>query len=117
MNDNYFPIVFDNEGTGFSVTNAGTAPAPCVVTLIPRVSLVRITITGLSVDPIVINNVAANDVIVIDGENRTFTINGANDWEKYGGWQFPRLAPGVNEITISNGSQMAVEIAYNARYL
>lgn len=117
MNNNYYPIVFDLEGTGFSVTNAGTAPAPCVLTIVPRVNLLNITIEGLSKDPIIITNVAANDTVVLDGENNTFTINGTNAWDKFGGWQFPRLEPGINNITISNGQQMDVEIAYNVRYI
>ncbi len=117
MADNYYPITFDLEGTGFSVTNTGTAPSPCVITIVPRVSLLNVSIEGLSKDPIVISNIAANDIVVIDGENRTFTINDQEAWNKYHGWQFPHVEPGVNEVTISNGTQLEVEIAYNARYI
>ena len=117
MADNYYPITFNDEGTGFSVNNTGTAPSPCVITLVPRVNLLNITITGLSENPIVINNINANNIAVINGENRTFTVDGVEAWDKYNGWQFPRLQPGINNITISNGSQLEIEIAYNARYI
>lgn len=117
MAGNYYPIVFDGNGTGFSVKNTGTAPAPCVITVIPRVNLVRVMIEGLSKEPIVISNLTANDVVVINGEERTFTINNEPAWEQYDGWQFPRILPGDNSVVVSNGSQMAIEIAYNARYI
>jgi len=102
--DNYYPIVFDNDGTGFSITNAGTAPAPCVITIVPRVNLLNITITGLSESPIVITNIQANSVAIIDGENKTFTVNGVDAWDKYSGWQFPHIEPGINNVVVSNGS-------------
>lgn len=117
MNSNYYPIVFDLEGTGFSITNTGTAPSPCVLTIVPRVNLLHITIEGLSDDPIEINDVRANDIVIVDGEARTFTINGASAWDHYNGWQMPAVQPGINNITISNGSQTNVEIAYDVRYI
>lgn len=117
MAQNYYPISLNGEGTGFSVVNTGTAPTPCVLTIIPRVNQVQIKIEGLSKDPIAVNNVSANDVIVIDGEKREFTINGEIDWDKFQGWQFPRLEAGTNEITIANASMLAIEVAYNARYI
>jgi hypothetical protein len=33
MNDNYYPITF--EGDSFVITNNGTAPTPCKITVIP----------------------------------------------------------------------------------
>lgn len=103
MSGVYYPILFNADGSGFSVNNTGTAPTPCVLTIVPRVNLVNIRITGLSKDPIIINNVQANDIVIVDGEKRTFTINGVENWDKYAGWQLPRLEPGNNEITVSNG--------------
>ena len=117
MMDNYYPIEFNQEGTSFTITNTGTGPSPCVITLIPKVNLLSVTISGLSRDPIVITNIIANDIVVIDGEQRTFTINGAAAWNQYSGWQFPHVEPGVNTIGITNGTQLEVEIAYNARYI
>lgn len=117
MENNYYPISLNGDGTGFSVVNTGTAPTPCVLTIIPRVNQLSITINGLSKEPIVISNVNANDVIVVDGEERTFTINSEVAWEHFNGWTFPHLEPGTNEITITNASMFAIEVAYNARYI
>lgn len=117
MAENYYPISLSEEQSSFSVVNTGTAPSPCVLTLIPRVNQVAITISGLSREPIVITGITANDVIVIDGENREFTINGNLAWDKFSGWSFPRIEPGTNTITITNAYMMAIEIAYNARYI
>lgn len=117
MAENYYPISLNGEGTGFSVVNAGTAPAPCVLTIIPRVNQVSITIEGLTKTPIVISSISANDVVVIDGEKREFTINGSLAWDRFQGWQFPRLEPGTNEILITNASMLDMEVAYNVRYI
>ena len=36
-NAQYYPIEFDATGSVFNIFNNGTAPAPCVVTIIPKV--------------------------------------------------------------------------------
>lgn len=113
----YYPIEFDTAGTSFRITNTGTGPSPCVITLVPKVNLLNITISGLSKEPIVITNIMANDVAIIDGEQRTFTVNGVEAWNQYSGWQFPHVEPGVNIVEINNGAQLDVEIAYDARFI
>ena len=45
MNQNYYPIEFD--GDSFVVINNGTAPAPCVLTVIPKVDFIKMEIKGL----------------------------------------------------------------------
>lgn len=117
MAESYYPISLNGEGTGFSVINAGTAPAPCVLTLIPRVNYVSMTITGLSKEPIILTNLAANDIVVVDGEKREFTINGNLAWDHFEGWSFPHLEPGENFIQITSASMLAIEVAYNTRYI
>ena len=42
MNQNYYPIEFD--GDSFVVINNGTAPAPCVLTVIPKVDFIKMEI-------------------------------------------------------------------------
>ena len=40
METNYYPIVFSQaDGGSFTVINSGTAPAPCVLTIIPNYDL------------------------------------------------------------------------------
>lgn len=117
MTENYYPISLNGEGSGFSVINAGTAPAPCVLTIVPRVNYLSMTITGLTKEPIILSNIAANDVVVIDGEKKEFTINGSLAWDKFEAWSFPHLEPGENIITITSASMLDIEVAYNARYI
>lgn len=116
--EKYYPIIVNDEGNGFSVINAGTAPTPCCLTLIPKATLRDITITGLTTHPIQLNFVInAYDVVVIDGENGVFKVNDELEWDKYEGWELPRLIPGTNEITITNASLFDVEIGFDLRYV
>lgn len=117
MANNFFPIDFNATGDSFIVTNNGTAPAPCVVTFIPKVDFYRLEITGLSAEPIAVNGVKAKDVVVIDGENRSITINDVDAFDKYDAWEFPKLQPGVNTVKIVNGVQASISIEYNPRYM
>lgn len=117
MTSNYYPIVLDEREGSFSITNTGTAPSPCVITIVPRVSFPTMKIEGLSEDPIVLSQIAANDVVVIDGEQREFRVNGSLAWDKFDGWQFPHLEPGINTVKITNSNMMDIEVAYNARYI
>lgn len=117
MAENYFPIEFTADGSSFIITNNGTAPAPCVVTFIPKVDFIRLSIGGLSEEPITMTNIYADDVVVINGENRTVTINDEDGFAKYTAWEFPKLQPGTNTITIENGVQASISIEYNPRYM
>jgi len=115
--ENYYPIEFDNNGSSFTITNNGTAPAPCLITFIPQVDFITLSITGLSDEPIEVSGIRANDVLVIDGENRQVLLNDQDYFSHYNGWEFPKLQPGVNEIRIPSGSLANIQIEYNARYI
>lgn len=117
MTDNYYPIEFDTTGSVFTITNSGTAPAPCVITFIPKVDFIRLTIEGLSDDPILVSNVKMDQVLVIDGENRTVLLDDKEAFDHYEAWEFPKLQPGQNTITINNGIQASISIEYNTRYI
>lgn len=115
MTENYYPIVFD--GSSFVITNNGTAPAPCKITIIPKISFVILTIEGVSEKPISVSNLDPNDVLVIDGENREVLINDQLAFDRYSGWEFPKLKPGINTVTILNGNHAEISIEYSARYI
>ena len=114
---NYYPIEFDNNGTSFTITNSGTAPAPCVVIIVPKVDIMSLTISGLSKTPITVNRVLANQTLVIDGENRSVTLEDNDYFANYDAWEFPKLQPGVNQISITSGAQAQVAIEYSQRYI
>ena len=115
MNENYYPITFD--GDSFTVINNGTAPAPCKITIIPQIDFVVLTITGVSQKHIKMTNISVNDVVVIDGENRIVTVNDVSAFNNYDGWEFPKLQPGENKISMQNGAHLQLSVEFNARYL
>ena len=113
----YYPIEFDSTGNVFTVTNSGTAPAPCVITIIPKVDFLKLTIEGLSESPIVFTGLKTNETLVIDAEERTVTVDGVDAFQQYNAWEFPKLQPGINKITITNGSLATISIEYSANYI
>jgi phage-related protein len=108
MADNYYPIDFNAEGDSFVITNNGTAPAPCVITFIPKVDFYVLTIEGLSDEPITMSGIKAKDIVVIDAETRSVTVNDLDAFDKYNAWEFPKLKPGANTVTIKNGVQASI---------
>lgn len=115
MVENYYPIVFE-EGS-FTIINNGTAPTPCKITIIPKINFVVLTIEGVSEKPISVSSLSANDVLVIDGETREVLINDQPAFDRYNGWEFPKLQSGENMISILNGNHIELSVEFNARYL
>ena len=91
MEKNYYPIEFDENGSSFVIINNGTAPTPCCITIIPKIDIMNLVIEGLSREPIKVSNVKTKDVLVIDAENRTVSINDISAFDHYDGWEFPKL--------------------------
>ena len=60
------------------------------------------------------SDVAANDVLVFDGINCVITKNGSNAAASVSWSNFPRLVPGMNTITATNGT---VAVEYYPTYL
>lgn len=117
MTDNYFPIEFGSTGDGFTIINSGTAPAPCIITYIPKIDVMNLVITGLTEEPITMTKIYKDTVLVIDGEKREVLINDAPALNRYNAWEFPKLQPGANQITITYGAQASIAIEYSARYI
>ena len=117
MEAQYYPIEFDATGAMFRVINNGTAPTPCVVTIIPKVDFLKLVIEGLTETPITFTGLKTQEVLVIDGESRTVTVNGEDAIMRYDAWEFPKLQPGNNQITIVNGTSATISIEYSANYI
>lgn len=92
----------------------GTAKSPAIVTIIPDIALVNLTVTGITDEAITIKDIARNAKVVIDGQNCTITENGQNILDKTDLWEFPRLMPGKNIITLDNSC--SVKVDYRAFY-
>lgn len=116
-NTQYYPIVFDDGGKHFTVINNGTAPAPCVVTIIPKVDFLKLVIEGLTETPITFTGLKTNQTLVIDAEERTVTVDGEDAFAQYDAWEFPKLQPGANQVTIVNGTSATISIEYSANYI
>ena len=116
-NIQYYPIIFDNEGNNFTVINNGTAPTPCILTIIPKVDFLKLVIEGLTEAPIIFTGLKTNQALVIDGENREVSVDGVSAFAYYDAWEFPRLLPGTNQIKIENGTSASISIEYSANYI
>lgn len=116
-NTQYYPIEFDDSGATFTVYNSGTAPSPCVFTFIPKIDFLKLVIEGLTEAPIIFTGLKTNQSLVIDGEARTVTVDDTDAFENYDAWEFPKLQPGLNKITIENGTSATISIEYNANYV
>lgn len=116
-NTQYYPIEFDATGAVFTINNSGTAPSPCVVTVIPKVDFLKLVIEGLTQEPIVFTGLKAKQALVIDGENRTVTVEGEDAFNNYDAWEFPKVQPGINQIVIPQGTQASISIEYSTNYI
>ena len=117
MNENYYPIQIDVADSSFTITNGGTAPAPCKITIIPKVDFMTLTITGLSDSPINVSQIKTGEVLVVDGENRQVLINDRDAFSHYDAWEFPKVQPGINKVSITNALQATIQIEYDTRYI
>ena len=116
-NAQYYPIEFDATGSVFNIFNNGTAPAPCVVTIIPKVDFLKLVIKGLTETPITFTGLKTNQTLVIDAEERSVTVDGKDAFANYDAWEFPKLQPGANQITIENGTSATISVEYSANYI
>lgn len=116
LDKTYFPITFDNNGN-FTITNNGTAAAPCRLTIIPKDDVMRMEITGVSDEPIIVTRVKRDMILVIDGIDRTVTKDGNPAFDQYDAWEFPRLLPGENKVTITNAATSSISVEYQPRYI
>ncbi|WP_305153897.1 phage tail domain-containing protein [uncultured Clostridium sp.] len=100
----------------FTLNNNGTDITPVIVEITPNLNMGELEIVGLSDSPILIKNLAQNKKIIIDGEEQLITIDGSNAFEKYDAWEYPRLLPGVNKITLSK-KNLNLNIIYKERFI
>lgn len=105
-----------NRITSKTINNIGTEDTPAIVEITPSISLVDLIITGLADDPITIKNLTAGKKIIVNGEDGTVLENGINKFGDTELWEWPRLRPGTNSITVSKSS-CDITIKYKPRYI
>lgn len=99
-----------------TINNNGTSITPCYLEIIPTFSYSSLTITGLSDDPIKINNITANKKIIIDGYTNKIAEDGVNKFNDVELFEFPRLTPGNNTIKISD-DRATLTVKWKERFI
>lgn len=94
----------------------GTMDTPCVISIRPTVNLESLTITGTTEKPIRILHIDPDREIVIDGKNGVITCQGENKFGDYDAWEFPKLKPGENTITVDSDT-CEIHISYQPLFL
>lgn len=95
---------------------SGTQTTPAVVEITPSVYISDIKLEGLADDPIIIKNLTANKTVILDGELQKVTVDGVNKYGDADMWDFPRLKPGENKITV-NKNNCYIKIKYKPRFI
>ena len=86
-----------NRITSKTINVEGNKVIPAIIEITPSVAMSSLTIIGLG-DNIIINNLEATKKVIFN-EN-SVTVNGINKFGDCDLWDFPRLKPGENTITI-----------------
>lgn len=113
----YLPEVTETAtGVGSkSVTNTGSIPAECYITVTPVGNIAEFTITGLSASPIKLKNIVAGQPHVLDGYLYRYLRNGANDIANLDAFAWPVLPVGTTSVTFSH-STVTVQIKYYPKF-
>lgn len=77
---------------------------PIIMEITPTISMQDLSIQGLSEIPITIKNLEVNKKIILDGEKSKVTQNNSNKFMDTDIWEFPRLVPGKNIVTLSRNN-------------
>lgn len=96
--------------------NLGNTKGPAAVEIITSVALVSLTISGLTKEPIIVNNVARDIPLIIDGEKCLVTQDGVNKFADAIIKTFPEVIPGSNKIELSNTVTKAT-VTYKPRFV
>lgn len=94
----------------------GNTETPAIVEITPSVSIIDTVLTGLSDEPMTVKNLTGGKKLIIDGEEGTVTVDGINKFSDTDMWEFPRLKPGANTITVSRNN-VDINIKYKPRFI
>lgn len=94
----------------------GNEETPAIVEITPSVTIADIVLTGLSDEPMTVKNLTGGKKLIIDGEEGTVTVDGINKFNDTDMWEFPRLKPGANTITVSRNN-VDINIKYKPRFI
>ena len=96
-----------------TVENNGVYTSPALLTIKPRAYQSTLTIQGFE-KTISLDNINANDVIIVDAESGQITINGNAGISKYNSFYLPKVKVGTSTILVSTASDITV--VFSERY-
>jgi len=99
-----------------TINVSGNSKTPAIIEITPALSIASLTLTGLSDESIIINNLAVGKKVIINGEDNTVTVDGINKFADAELWEFPRLKAGANTITVDKSST-DINIKYKPRFI
>ena len=105
-----------NRITTKTINVPGNEETPAIVEITPSVTIADIVLTGLSDEPMTVKNLTGGKKLIIDGEEGTVTVDGINKFNDTDMWEFPRLKPGANTITVSRNN-VDINIKYKPRFI
>ncbi|GAA0084584.1 hypothetical protein UT300007_10230 [Clostridium sp. CTA-7] len=99
-----------------NINNKGNLEIPIVLEITPTIAMIELNIQGLSEFPIIIKNLELNKKVIIDGELSKVTQENINKFKDIDLWEFPRLLPGNNTISLSRNN-CNITIKYKERWI
>ena len=104
-----------SSSTSFNINADGNIEAPCTIELLPSKDIAKVMLTGLSSDPIYLNDLKAGKLLIVNGEEGEVEEAGVSSYEKFDGWEFPKIQAGVNLIQL-NEEGITITVRYKARW-
>jgi len=98
-----------------TITANGNTITPAIIEITPSVTIIDLELT-INGEAITIKNLTASKKTILNGEDDTVTELGINKFADTDLWEFPRLKPGINVITV-NRSNCDITIRYKPRYI
>lgn len=105
-----------NRITTKTINVPGNIETPAIVEIIPSVSIIDIVLTGLSDEPMTVKNLTGGKKLILNGEEGTVTVDGVNKFNDCDIWEFPKLKPGANTITVSRNN-VDINVKYKSRWI
>ena len=101
--------------TQTTIDRQGTRKAPAIIEVYAKKALKNYTISGFE-DDIIVEQLAAGQTIIIDGEEGRITNNGADAFGSVDLWKFPAITQQQTALKFSNADAV-VRIRYKPMWI
>lgn len=112
--DDEIALIYDGK-TETTVTKVGSRKSPVTVEIYAKSALNNYTIKGFAED-ITVKELAAGKTVIINGEDGTVSMDGANAIERVDLWEFPRMEAEETKLTFTNANAK-VTIRYRPMWI